>query len=87
MTTISELKLEWQRHNQKDGLSWNEVGLLVDDVIRTVVAKQFELPTEEEIRNTILMGYFGTINPGPGELTEWAEETAKAITNLLRGER
>ena len=32
MKTLPELKLEWQRHNQDNGLSWNEVSMLVDEV-------------------------------------------------------
>ena len=35
--TLNELKLHWQRHNQENGLSWNEVSLLVDDVVRVLV--------------------------------------------------
>ena len=42
--------------------------------------------TEEEIRDMILMVYYGTLNPGPGELTEWADESARAILSKLKGE-
>ena len=32
MKTLPELKLKWQGHNRDNGLSWNEVSTLVDEV-------------------------------------------------------
>lgn len=33
MKTISQIKKEWQTHNRDNGLSWNEVSQLVDEVV------------------------------------------------------
>ena len=32
MKTIEQIKIEWQEHNRDNGLSWNEVAKLVNEV-------------------------------------------------------
>jgi len=32
MKTIEQIKLEWQEHNRDNGMSWNEVAKLVNEV-------------------------------------------------------
>lgn len=49
--TLEQLKLKWQKHNRDNGLSWNEVSLLVDDVVRVVMEKQRQTPDPLGLRS------------------------------------
>ena len=51
MKTIDEIKLKWQQHNRDNGLSWNEVAELVNEVSAQPASEQGEeCPTCKELR-------------------------------------
>ena len=56
--TLEQLKLKWQKHNRDNGLSWNEVSLLVDDVVRVVMEKQRPGPEKEKLLKDFLYDRF-----------------------------
>ena len=51
MKTIEQIKVNWQCHNQKNGMSWNEIAELVNEVSAQPASEQGEeCPTCKELR-------------------------------------
>ena len=75
---IEEIKLKWQQHNRDNGLSWNEVAELVNQVALT-------RPTvsEEEIEKVLedyIAVQFVFLNP-----KVWADEIRGAKAHFMNG--
>lgn len=70
MKTIQDIKLEWQKHNRDNGLSWNEVAELVNEVERAMQPDGDEVvymkvKTKDRTSDCYYQDYLGWLKPLP----------------------